>query len=247
MKAAWTIAKREIFAFFLSPVAYVVLTAWLLWCGASYWLLAEFYAGQMVSGGVDSPLTAFFGNTVLFFIPLLVLSPLLTMRLVAEERQRGTLESVLTTPISEIAYIAGKYLAAMVFWVALWVPTLLYVWITSQYGSVDSGAILTSYFGVFMIGVYYMALGLLASVISPTPIVAAATAFFALGIFFVVGIGAFVLQGKAKEICDYLSVWGHMSTFSKGIVDSRFLVLDVSIAVVALTASVLLLRRQRRL
>ena len=246
MRGVWTVAKREIAAFFLSPAAYVVLTAWLLWCGASYWLLAKFYSSQMVSGGIDSPLTAFFGNTVLFFMPLLVFAPLLTMRLVAEERRSGTLESVLTTPISEASYVAGKYLAAMVFWVALWVPTILYVWITSQYGNVDLGAVATSYFGVFMVGVYYIALGLLASVLAPTPIVAAAAAFFALGTFFVVGIGAFVLEGKAKEICDYLSVWGHMSAFSKGIVDSRFLVLDLSIAVFALVASVFVLRMQRR-
>ena len=246
MRGLWAVAKREIRGFFLSPAAWVILTAWLLWCGASFWLLSEYYAGQTVAGAKDTPLSAFFGNTVLFFMPLLVFAPLLTMRLVAEERRSGTLENVMTTPVSETAYVLGKYAAAMLFWAFLWAPTVLYVWITRQYGSIDGGAVLSSYLGILLIGGYYMAVGLLMSALSPTPIIAAAGTFFVLGALFVFGIGEFVLEGRARELSEYVSVWGHMSDFSKGIVDTRYIVFDLSIAVIALVAAVIVLISRRR-
>jgi ABC-2 type transport system permease protein len=225
--------KRDLGSFFVSPLAYVVLTAWLIWNGIVFWILAEFYARNAVSSGASNPLSGFFGGSALFFIPLMVFVPVLTMRLVASEKQTGTLESLMTAPVSESSVILGKYAAALAMWCVLWLPTVVYAWIMSQHGTVDWGAVAASYLGIFCLGGYFMAIGLLMSVLAPSQIIAAVLSFVTLGVLFTVGIGEFVLDGQAREICAYLSMWSHMQSFSKGVVDTRYLVLDLSIAVLA--------------
>ena len=236
MSAALIIARREIFSFFVSPIAYVVLTAWLLWSGGVFWVLMSFVAGQGVAQSASqNPISLIFGGTTLFYIPLLVFVPIVTMRLVAEERRTGTLELLLTAPVRDVDVVAGKYLAALVFWLAMWVPTLMYVWLVSRYGDVDPGAVGASYLGIFGIGVYYMAVGVLMSALSRNQIVAAILTFMTLGGLFMLGVLEFVFQdSEYKDVFSYASIWGHMEAFSKGLVDTRVLVFDASIAAVAL-------------
>lgn len=237
--------KRELASFFVSPLAYVVLTSWLIFTGVTFWILTEFYARNAVASGADTPLSGFFGGSALFFIPLLVFVPVLTMRLVAAERQSGTLEGLMTAPISETSIILGKYGAALAMWATLWVPTTIYAWIMAQYGSVDWGSVASSYLGVFFLGAYFMAVGLLMSTIAPTQIIAAVLAFVALGVLFAFGIGQFVLDGTIQQVCAYLSMWGHMHNFSKGVVDSRYLVFDSSVAIFAVGLSIAVLKAGR--
>ncbi|MEZ4288616.1 MAG: Gldg family protein [Polyangiales bacterium] len=148
-------------------------------------------------------------------MPLLVFVPIITMRLVAEENRSGTLESVFTTDVDAGNFVLGKYVAAVFMWVALWLPTLMYAWITSRYGSVDVGALGSSYVGVFGIGLYYIAIGLLGSTLASNQIMAALLTFVGLGTLFVIGIGQSVTEGLLSELCAYVSVWGHMADFSR--------------------------------
>ncbi len=245
MTKTLVIAKREIFSFFASPMAYVVLVVWLLWSGLGFSLFCEHYASNVSFGGSDTPLTMFFGNTILFFLPTLAIAPAVTMRLFAEETRTGSLEALLTAPVSDTAIVLGKYLAAMVFWCALWLPTLLYVWLTSRYGEVDAGVVASSYLGIFGIGLYYMAIGLLMSVVAPSQIIAFVLTFLVLGLLFVVGIAAMVVDGDAAEVLSAFSIWSHMGDFSQGVVDTRYLVYDVSLALFALFASVRALAHRR--
>ena len=122
MRSTWVVMRRELGSFFVSPLAYVVLTTWLVWNGVVFWVLTEFYARNAVSSGAASPLSAFFGGSSLFFIPLLVFVPVLTMRLVAGEKQSGTIEPLLTAPVSDASVVLGKYFAAIVIWCVLWLP-----------------------------------------------------------------------------------------------------------------------------
>ncbi len=235
MRAALIIARREISSWFASPVAYVVLTAWTLICGLSYYLIAAYFAQSPTGGGsTENPLAAFFGQTTLFWLPFLVMVPVLTMRLLAEETRSGSLESLLTAPVSSASVIFGKYLAAMVFWTSLWIPTLLYVWITSRYGDVDLGAVGASYVGVFGLGLQAMAIGLLMSAIAPNQIIAAVLTFVVTVGFFMLGIAKMIFTDERGEVFAYISVWEHMSDFSRGIVDTRHLVFDVTLAALAL-------------
>lgn len=231
MRAVYSIAKREVFSYFVSPIAYVVSVVWLLWCGWSYFLMVGLYAGSSAMGATGSPLTTFFGGSVLFFIPLLVFAPVLTMRLLAEERHTGTLEPLLTAPVSALDVVLGKYIAAVIFWLSLWLPTLIYVWQTSYFGRVDYGAVASSYVGVIGVGLYYMAIGLAMSALAKNQIVAALLTFILLAGLFALGLLSFVEAFAAyRDQLDYVSLWGHMQSFSKGVIDSRFLVFDLSLA-----------------
>jgi ABC-2 type transport system permease protein len=247
MSAIWTIAKREIVSFFVSPFAYVVLTAWVLWQGAMFFLFCFFVAGAPVGSASEAdPLRMFFGNTTLFFIPLLVFVPVLTMRLLAEETRQGTLETLLTAPVTSTGVVLGKYLAALCFWATLWLPTLMYAWLTSRFGDVDWGRLGATYLGILGVGAYYMSLGLLMSAIAKSQISAAVLTFMCLGSLFAMGIFQFMpLDDATLEMIRYVSVWQHMQAFSSGVVDSRFLVYDLTLSAlgVFLAVQVLELRR----
>ena len=245
MRGTWVILRRELASFFVSPLAYVVLTAWLVWNGVVFWMLTEFYARNAVSSGAANPLSAFYGGSSLFFIPLLVFVPVLTMRLVAGEKQSGTLEPLMTAPVSDAAIVLGKYGAALVMWSALWLPTVIYAYIMSQHGTVDWGATASSYFGIFLLGAYFMSIGLLMSVVAPNQIIAAVLSFVALGVVFTVGIGEFVFDGGLRELCAYVSMFGHMQSFAKGVVDTRYVVFDLSVAVLGVGLSIAVLRSRR--
>ena len=236
MKAAWTVAKREIVSFFLSPLAYVVLAAWVALQGIQFALLCEFAASQPFSTGStgESPLTHFFGETTLFYYLVLFIVPLFTMRLLSEESRTGTMETLLTAPISETAVVLGKLLAAITFWLALWVPTLVFVWLTSRYGRVDPWMIGATYLGVFMLGLSWMSVGLMMSALARNQMVAFALTFLALAGQFMAGLGSFVFPGEgSRQIFELVSPWTHMGAYASGMVDTRYLVFDLVVAAVA--------------
>jgi ABC-2 type transport system permease protein len=247
MSGILTVARREILSFFVSPIAYVVMTVWLLFFGIVFYMLALFFTSQPAGGGTNL-LQAFFGGTTLFYLPLLIFAPVLTMRLLAEERSSGTIESLMTAPLSEVEIVLGKYLAALSFWVALWIPTLSYVWIASGTGKdvVDTGAICATYLGLFCVGTFYMAVGLLMSAVARSQIVAAMLTFLVLGLLFVVGLAGYAtLDDQKRAIFEYLGLWTQMAAFSKGIVDTRHVVYDVSGAVLSLFLAVRVLQANR--
>ena len=230
MRAGWAICKRELRSFFVSPVAYALLVSWLLCCGGNYGFVASIFSSQPSAGGSDNPLTMFFGGTLLFFLPLLVFIPIMTMRLLAQERSEGTLEALLTTAVSERAVVLGKYAAAMIFWAALWAPTLIYVWITSRFGDVDLGVVAASYLGVLAVGAFYVAIGVLMSAVAPNQVVAATLTFLVLVLLFGLGIYQFNSFDLTRDVLSYISIWSHMQDFAKGVVDTRALLFDASAA-----------------
>lgn len=247
MSAIWTIAKREVFSFFVSPIAYVVLTVWLLFFGIVFYILALVFA-QQPGGAQTNLLTAFFGGTTLFYLPLLVFAPVMTMRLLAEERSSGTIEPLMTAPVSEVSIVLGKYLAALTFWCVLWAPTLSYVWLVARTGqnTVDWGAIRSTYLGLFAVGTFYMAIGLFMSAVARNQIVAAMLTFLVLGGLFVVGLAGYANVGdEMRAVFEYVGLWTQMASFAKGVVDTRYLAYDLSIATLAVFLAVRVLQVNR--
>lgn len=248
MRATWIIARREIFSFFLSPIAYVTLVSWLFLCGVTFWLLVGAFSQQPGGSATANPLSVFFGGSTLFYIMILVFPPILTMRLLAEEKSNGTIETLMTAPVSEVSIVLGKYIAAMFFWSMLWVPTLAYVWISAQTGEgvVDPGVVASSYLGVFSVGVFYMAVGLLMSAVARTQIAAALLTFMVLTAVFILGLGGFVFPDeKTQAIFEYIGVWSQMGAFAKGIVDTRYLVYDFSLATLCVFLAVRVVQTER--
>jgi len=251
VRSAWVIGKREIYSFFVTPMSTIVLVSWLLYQGLCFYyiavLFARQFANQEASWGVSqTPLSMFFGGIVLFYFPFFVVVPALTMRLLAEEKRTGTFESLVTAPISEISLVMGKYFAAMVFWVALWAPTLIYVLIISFFGDVDWGVVGSCYLGVLGVGLYYMAIGLFMSAVSSSQIVSAILTFIVMAMLFLLGLGEFFAEGTTLDVLKYLSLWNHMSTFGRGIVDSRALVFDASLALLFLSMTLAVVVGPRR-
>jgi len=171
-----------------------------------------------------------FGGTIFFWLYLLFVVPVITMRLLAEERRTGTLEVLLTSPISEGQVVIGKFLAGFVFYLFLWLPTWVYVAILASHAKIDFGPVWTGYLGIALLGLLFLSVGLLTSALVRNQIIAAILAFAVLVVVFSVGLVENLASGAAlKGALGYMNLWSHMDDFAKGIVDSRHVVYDLSL------------------
>jgi ABC-2 type transport system permease protein len=223
MRAFWPVFKRELFALFVTPLAWVLIVVFLIVQGMHFFLLIS---RQMDITGDETPLSAFFGNTVLLYLVLFVLVPPMTMRLFAEERRSGTIETLMTAPVSSAAVVLAKYAAVLLTYVAMWVPTVLYLVILRRTGDLDTRAAASAYVGILLVGAGYLALGLCASALTRSQFLAMVWTALVILILFILGIGEFVTRDGTvmHEVCAYVSVWAHMNDFASGLVDSRRLV-----------------------
>ena len=238
MRGFWPIFKRELLALFVTPLAWVVITAFLLLQGLHFFLIVSHYAHQADLGADSGPVQAFFGQTVLLYLPLLFVCPLLTMRLFAEERRSGTIEALLTAPVGTTGVVLGKYLATLATYAAMWLPTVLYMVLLSRTGEVDWRVVGASYLAVFLVGAGYLSVGTLTSALTKSQLTAGVlSAMTALGLF-MFGIGEFIFEGALRDVCVHVSLWAQMNDFSKGVVDSRRLVWDATVIVLPLFITV---------
>jgi ABC-2 type transport system permease protein len=226
VRAFWPIYKRELFAFFVTPLAWVLIVVFLLVQGMHFFLLVDHFALELDVSSDETPLSAFFGNTVLFYVVLFVLVPPMTMRLFAEERRSGTIESLMTAPVSSAAVVLAKYAAVLTSYVAMWLPTVLYLVILGRTGALDRHQAASAYLGVLLVGAGYLSLGLCASALTRSQFLAMIWTALVLLILFTLGVGEFVTREGTlmHDVCAHVSVWGHMNDFASGIVDSRWLV-----------------------
>ena len=226
MKALLAIVKREFFSYFVSPLAYVVLTAFLFINGY------VFYAILLALNSPETPRTAlmslFFTN-VFFWIYMMVIPSIISMRLLSEERKSGSLEALLTAPVSEATVVIGKFAGAWGFFLFLCLPTVAYPLMLSRFSSLDPGPIAAGYLGIALIGAMFIAAGTFASAITKNQIVAAIIGIsFCLTIFLIGVFKDFVNDPAQREALSYLNLLEHMDDFAKGIVDTRRLVYVLS-------------------
>jgi ABC-2 type transport system permease protein len=209
---------RELESLFFSPLAYIVLTVFLVLSGFSFVL------SLATSGGVVSDtITLFLGEGPLFWVCLIAVPPLVTMRLVAEERRSGTLEVLLTAPVRDGEVILAKFLGALVFQAFLWAPTLIDIRILRGYGALpDTGQVVASYAGVACVTALLTAVGLLFSTRTSNQIVAAVGSLT----FNLLFVGAPLLAdaerfGLLGSALATISVVQHVSgSFGRGLLDS---------------------------
>ncbi|MCH7664405.1 MAG: ABC transporter permease [Acidobacteria bacterium] len=230
MNAFLATLSRELRAYFFSPLAYIVMAVLLLVNGFVFWLIVSFLSDPRAAAG--APLELFFGQTFFFWLILLFMTPVLTMRLLSEERRSGTIEVLMTAPITEAQVVLGKYVAALSFYIALWVPTLAYAGVIARYSAVDWGPVASGYLGIAGVGALFLAAGLLASAVTRSQLIAALLTFVILVPMFTFGLLENLINNEiAKQIFGYLNLWQHMDDFAKGIVDSRRLVYYASATV----------------
>jgi ABC-2 type transport system permease protein len=161
------------------------------------------------------------------------------MRLFAEERRSGTIEPLLTAPVTAPGVVLGKYVATLTTYALVWAPTLLYIVILRRTGDVDWGVVGSSYLGLFAIGASYLAIGTLMSALTKSQLIALMLTIFVLFGLFVMGIGEYIFEpGPLRDISAHVSMASQMEDFSKGIVDLRRVVFDLSLVGLSLFLTV---------
>ena len=230
MKQIWIITKRELQAIFDSLMAYIMIVAFLGFSGFFTWL----YGGDVFFIGQASMQT-FFGIaywTLFFFIPAL------TMKLIAEEKKTGTLEILLTKPVTDWQIIWGKFLATLLLIVIALALTLPYYITIANIGPIDHGAVWTGYLGLILMSSTYISIGIFTSSITNNQIVAFLLALL-IGIFFhiIFGVLAGSISGVLGSIFNYLSLSTHYDSISRGVVDTKDIIYFLSVILLGLIGS----------
>src|SRR3954463_9214440 len=163
MRTFFTLLGREVRSYFYSPVAYIVLLFFLLLSGVDFYFQVSFMNQRQLQYTVQE---AFF-NSVFFWFAFVLIFPLITMRLFAEEFKLGTIEPLMTAPVRDWQVVLAKFTGALVFYIILWLPTLLYFWffqkITHQTAAAASGAYYGAYLMLILLGMFYLSVGCFAS------------------------------------------------------------------------------------
>ena len=238
----WAIFKKEMRLYFTSPVAWVVFTIFLLIAGYFFYSIFAFFTLASMQSMMnpqmgrdlnvtDSVMRPLFSNVSVI---LLLLLPLVTMRLFAEERRAGTIELLLTYPVRDGAVLAGKYLAALALYAIMIALTLLYPLIVVYFARLEWGPIFTGYLGLLLMGATFIAVGVFASSLTENQIVAAITTFGALLIFWILGWSADYAGGTAGKVLQFLSILEHNDSFSKGVLDTKDVLYYLNFTLLAL-------------
>lgn len=245
IKNIWTLFKREITSLFLAPIAYVLMFVFLLIQGYTFWILVS----AMNNPGLkveQSVIQLFFGGTFFFWISIILVASVVTMRLLSEEKKNGTFELLMTAPVRLFEVVLGKYCAACFFYFVLWLPTFLFVSVLVSFSSLEWGPILTGYLGIFLLGCLFMALGLFASSLTENQIVSAVLCFGLSLLFFSLSFLEFyVEQSSWGYLFNYVNLLEHMNDFGKGILDIQVFIYYGSLIAFFLFFSIRVLQFQR--
>jgi ABC-2 type transport system permease protein len=238
----WPIFKKEMRLYFTSPVAWVILAIFLLIAGYFFSSIFAFYSLASMQSAMnpqmsrdlnptDSVLRPLFSNITVI---LLLLMPLVTMRLFAEERRSGTIELLLTYPVRDGAVLVGKYLAALALYAVMLGLTLVYPAMVWYFTRLEWGPLLTAYVGLLLLGATFLAVGILASSLTENQIVASMVTFGVLLLFWVVGWSADYVGGAWGRVLSHLSIVEHYDSFAKGILDTKDVIYYLSFTTLAL-------------
>ncbi len=229
MSVFLSLFKKELRNCFLSPIAYVVMFFfWALTGGNFVWLLFQMSDGESLMFATQG---IFGGLVMTFAVPFVV--PLITMRLFAEEQRLGTLESLLTTSVRVPELVLAKFFGALVFYIVLWLPVLAYIGTLvhicppETVGFPDGGAMWSASTGIILVGALYIAVGLCMSALTSNQIVSAISSFALLfGATLSLAFMASNSQSQGVQVIGkYYSAFVHMMDFSRGILDSRLIVM----------------------
>jgi gliding motility-associated transport system permease protein len=232
MRNVMAIAQREIKAYFSSPIAYILIGFFALLFGYFYYALLSFFERQSMQMGMGMGGPQTMNVNQMLISPLLVnatvillfVFPLITMRTYSEEKRSGTIELLLTSPLTDLQIILGKFLGAMLLYCAMLAVTLLHVGLLFLYGNPEWKPILTGYLGLLLMGGSFLSVGLLISSLTKNQIVAAMATFGVFLMLWVINwIGSFV-GPTAQAVLQYLSITDHFDDFAKGIIDTKHLV-----------------------
>lgn len=237
MNRVWAIARREYASFFRTPLGWVVIALFLLLAGSVF-------AWGVLRPGEPATLRPFFN---IWWGLLLVVAPAISMRLFSEDLRTGTIEPLLTAPVTEAAVVAGKYAGAVLFLMSMLAPSLAYAAILAMLTDVDPGPIAAGYLGILLLGMLYLAVGLLASALTSSQTLAFLATLVGFMLLELVTRTAAVLPENIAGVVYAMSPNLRIGDFARGIIDTAHIgfFLAVSFWFLAVAAVVLQSRRWR--
>ncbi|MBI1734048.1 MAG: ABC transporter permease subunit [Candidatus Rokubacteria bacterium] len=249
----WPIFKKEMRLYFTSPIAWVIGSIFLLISGYFFYTMFAYFSMASMQSAMNPAMARDLNVTDSVLRPLLtnmtvillLLMPMVTMRLFAEERRSGTIELLLTYPVRDGAVLLGKFLAALALYGLMLVGTLVYPAIMVYFAGVDWGPLLTGYLGLVLLGATFLAVGLFASSLTENQIVASIVTFGTLLLFWVIGWSADYVGGTWGSVLRHLSLIEHFDSFAKGVLDTKDIIYYVNFIVLALFLSLRSLEARR--
>lgn len=240
MNNVWTITRKELNAYFRSPIAYIVLAVFAIIFGFFYYSVISLFMRQVfeqaqytvmygrmyplnVNEMVIRPLLSNVSVVCLFLVPMI------TMRLFAEEKKSGTMELLMTAPITDMQIILGKFFAAFILYACLLGITFCYIMVLFRYGNPDWKPLIAGYLGQLLLGGCFLSFGLLLSTFTKNQLVAGSLTFGLFLMLWVLNMASEYASTQAGQIINYISFTTHIENFSKGVIDLKDTVYYLSV------------------
>ena len=234
MKNIFAIVQREVKSYFSSPIAYVLIAAFLLVTGFLYVLILNVTK--------EAEMERLFHNMA---VTLLLLSPVITMRLFAEERRTGTIELLLTAPITDLEAVVGKYFSAVFVYFIMLILTLHFPLFLFAFGNPDKGPLISGYLGLFLMGSCFLAVGVFTSSFARNQIVAAVFGFGILLLLSLFSASAQIFSGPIGSVIQYISIYEHFNNFTRGIIDTEDIIFYLTFIIIALFLAVRVIQNKK--
>jgi len=248
MRSVYAIYRKEMGHYFVSPVAYVVVAVFLIVAGFFFRLYMSYAIAQSVemamqgmASNMDVPgevLGAFFG---LLSTLILFLAPMLTMGVFAEERKRGTMELLMTSPVTDLQVVIGKFLASLTLFAIMLLPTAFYVLYLCFHSEPrpPMAMVFAGYLGAMLLGASLLAIGSFISSLTESQLIAVVLSFGAILILWVLDFAVRGSDSVTGQVLQYISVIHHYDDFTHGIIDTSSLIYYVSVPVLFIFLTVL--------
>jgi ABC-2 type transport system permease protein len=211
-----TIFSKELKSYFNSPVAYIVMIVFMVISGFLFTM--SFFQINIAS------MREFFGSFFIQLVLFVVFIPAITMRSFSEEKKQGTLELLLTKPITDIELILGKYLSALTLVIITLSPTILYFIVIKMIGPIPFWPFLTSLLGYILMSAFFIGVGVFVSSLTENQIIAFIVSVLICLFFFLLGKLLIVFPVSVVSVFEYLTTDYHLSNISRGVIDSRVLI-----------------------
>ena len=234
MRNTLAIAQRELNAYFSSPIAYVLIGFFALLFGWFFYVPLAYFEQQSMQMGMNPTqalninqmlINPTFMNTTVIF---LFLFPLITMRTYSEEKRSGTIELLLTSPVTDVQIIMGKFVGALLLYCAMLAVTLIHMAILFIFGDPEWKPIATGYLGLLLMGGCFLSLGLFISSLTKNQIVAAMATFAVFLMLWVISWISTFVGPTTQTVLQYLSLTEHFDDFAKGIIDTKHVIYYLS-------------------
>tara|TARA_Y100001933_G_scaffold240416_1_gene265909 strand:- start:2691 stop:3443 length:753 start_codon:yes stop_codon:yes gene_type:complete len=226
------LVRRELSAFFQGPTGFIIIAAVMFLIGLGFLVVLSGLNGE----ATPMPVTQIFYGTYFFWVILLLIAPVITMRSFAMERASGTYESLMTAPVGDWQVVLSKFAGALIFYMILWVPLLICSVVVRFYVGESAvlglGTMFTSALGILMVGCLYMSIGCFASALTRNQAVAAVSGFALGAALFFTGFFSYFAGDRTdwlSQLARHISLANHMESFTRGVIDLGAIVFFLSL------------------